>query len=155
VTWDGFRELDELADRVKSLWESGFGGGLQGWAPFADVEETEDAYSVEIELPGVHREDVDIQLSDRQLTVSGEVKEKERAGILRRRTRRVGRFQYSVTLPADVDADHVSARLDAGILTVRVPNAEQAKPDASRSPAEHTAHATAPRQARTPAFRSP
>ena len=113
---------------MNSLWEAGVTGGLQGWAPLADVEETEDAYSVEIELPGVRREDIDIQLDDRQLTVSGEVKEKERAGILRRRTRRVGRFQYSVTLTADVDADDVSARLNDGVLTVRVPKTQQAKP---------------------------
>ncbi len=126
--WDPFRELDELAERVNSLWEAGLTGGLQGWAPLADVEETEDAYSVEIELPGVKREDIDIQLGDRVLTVSGEVKEKERTGVLRRRTRRVGHFQYSVTLPADVDVDDVSARLDDGVLTVRVPKSEQAKP---------------------------
>lgn len=126
--WDPLRELDELADRVNRLWEAGFEGGLQGWAPLADVEETDDSYVVEIDLPGVKRDEVDIQLTDRQLTVSGEVKEKERAGILRRRTRRVGRFQYSVTLPADVDAEGVGARLDDGVLTVRVPKAEQAKP---------------------------
>jgi HSP20 family protein len=126
--WDPFRELDELADRVNSLWEAGFHGGLQGWAPLADVEETEDGYSVEIDLPGAKRDDIDIQLSDGQLTVSGDLKEKERTGVLRRRTRRVGHFQYSVTLPADVDADKVSAHLDDGVLTVRVPKAEQAKP---------------------------
>ena len=126
--WDPLRELDELADRVNRLWEAGFDTGLQGWAPLADVEETDDSYVVEIDLPGVKRDEVDVQLTDRQLTVSGEVKEKERTGILRRRTRRVGQFQYSVTLPADVDADGVSARLDDGVLTVRVPKAEQAKP---------------------------
>ncbi len=56
------------------------------------------------------------------------MKEKECTGILRRRTRRVGRFQYSVPLPADVDPDDVSARLDDGVLTVRVPKTAQAKP---------------------------
>ena len=126
--WDPFRELDELTQRVNSLWEANLGGDLHGWAPLADVEETDDAYVVEIDLPGVKRDDVDIQLTDRQLTVSGEIKEKERTGILRRRTRRVGQFQYSVTLPADVDADKVSAHLDEGVLTVRVPKPEQAKP---------------------------
>ncbi len=58
------------------------------------------------------------------LTVSGAVKEKERTGILRRHTRRVGQFQYS----GEVDADRVSAQLDEGVLTVRVPKPEQAKP---------------------------
>jgi HSP20 family protein len=126
--WDPFRELDELTQRVNSLWEADLTGDLHGWAPLADVEETHDAYVVEIDLPGVQREDIDIQLTDRQLTVSGEIKEKERTGILRRRTRRVGQFQYSVTLPADVDADEVTAHLDDGVLTVRVAKPEQAKP---------------------------
>ena len=126
--WDPFRELDELTQRVNSLWEADLTGDLHGWAPLADVEETDDAYVIEIDLPGVQREDIDIQLTDRQLTVSGEIKEKERTGILRRRTRRVGQFQYSVTLPADVDADEVTAHLDDGVLTVRVAKPEQAKP---------------------------
>jgi HSP20 family protein len=126
--WDPFRELDELADRVNSLWETGFGGRLDRWSPLADVEETEDAYAVEIELPGVQRDDIDIQLVDRVLTVSGEVKEKERTGILHRRTRRVGRFHYAVTLPGDVDAETVSARLHDGVLSIRVPKSAQAKP---------------------------
>ena len=83
---------------------------------------------MEIDLPGVQRDDVDIQLVDRVLTVTGEVKEKERTGVLRRRTRRVGQFYYSVTLPGDVDADNVEARLHDGVLTLRVPRSAEAKP---------------------------
>ncbi|MGY1688637.1 Hsp20/alpha crystallin family protein [Geodermatophilus sp. SYSU D01105] len=129
ASWDPFREFADLAERMNRLWETGLGGsGLDRWAPLADVEETDDAWSVEIDLPGVARDDVDIQLTDRELTVSGEVKEKERAGILRRRARRVGQFSYSVTLPGDVDADGVTAQLTDGVLTVRVPKSQQAKP---------------------------
>ena len=126
--WDPLRELDELYERVNTLWQSGLGGALDQWSPLADVEETDDAYTVEIDLPGVAREDVDIQLDDRRLTVSGDIEEKERKGILHRRTRRVGRFHYSVTLPGDVDADDVSAQLHDGVLTVRVSKSAQAKP---------------------------
>ena len=126
--WDPFRELDELTQRVNSLWEANVNGDLHSWAPLADVEETDDAYVVEIDLPGVKRDEIDIQLTDRQLTVSGELKEKERTGVLRRRTRRVGQFHYSVTLPAEADADKVTAHLDDGVLTVRVPKPEQVKP---------------------------
>ncbi len=126
--WDPFRELDDLAERVNSLWETGFGGQLDRWAPSADVEEAEDAYTIEIELPGVQRDDVDVELVDRVLTVSGEVKEKERTGILHRRTRRVGRFHYAVTLPDEVDAENVDARLHDGVLSVRVPKSASAKP---------------------------
>ena len=126
--WDPFRELDELYDRMNRLWETVLVPGAERWSPLADVEETDDAYSVEIDLPGVSREDVDIQLDDRELTVSGEVKEKERSGILRRRTRRVGQFHYAVRLPGDVDADNVTASLHEGVLTVRVPKSQAAKP---------------------------
>ncbi|MGY1638225.1 Hsp20/alpha crystallin family protein [Geodermatophilus sp. SYSU D00742] len=127
ASWDPFRELAELSERMNRLWEAGL-GGVDRWAPLADVEETDDAWSVEIDLPGVARDDVDIQLNERELTVSGEVREKERTGILRRRTRRVGQFSYAVTLPGDVDPDGVTAQLTDGVLTVRVPKAQQAKP---------------------------
>ncbi len=53
--------------------------------------------------------------------MSGERKERQRVGILRRRTRSVGRFHYEVTLPGDVEEDQVTAAMDAGVLTVRVP----------------------------------
>jgi HSP20 family protein len=76
---------------------------------------------VEIELPGVQGDDVDVELDDRVLTVSGQLRDKERTGILRRRTRRVGAFYYAVTLSGDVDAEHVDAQLRDGLLTVRVP----------------------------------
>lgn len=71
---------------------------------------------------------MDVQLDGRVLTVSGEVREKERTGVLHRRTRRVGRFHYAVTLPDEVEADDVEARLHDGVLSVRVPKSESAEP---------------------------
>ncbi len=56
------------------------------------MEETDDAYLVEVELPGVKRDDISIEVAGRRLTVSRERKERQRTGILRRRTRTVGRF---------------------------------------------------------------
>ena len=96
--------------------------------PLADVEETADAYEVEIELPGIRKADLDIEIAGRRLSVTGERKEKERVGILRKRERTVGRFHYEVTLPGDVDDDGVEANLDAGVLTVRVPKPERDRP---------------------------
>ena len=130
VRWDPLREMDELYERVDTLWQSGLDGTLDQWSPLADVEETDDAYTVAIDLPGVAREDVDIQLDDRRLTVVGDIEEKERTVILHQHTRRVGRFHVSVTLPGgvDVDADDVSAQLHDGVLTVHVPKSAQAEP---------------------------
>jgi len=126
--WDPFRELDELYERMNHLWESGVGAdGADRWVPLADIEETDDAYMIEMDLPGVNKDDIDIEVNGRELTVSGEIKEKERAGILRRRTRKVGEFTYSVTLPGEIDDDNVGATLDSGVLTIRVPKSQKGK----------------------------
>jgi HSP20 family protein len=92
-----------------------------------DIEEADDAYVVEADLPGVKRQDVNIELVGNELMVTGEIKERERKGALRRQTRRVGRFDYRVVLPDHVDDDKVEANLTDGVLTVRVPKAERAQ----------------------------
>ena len=114
--------LADLWDELPSLLFDGglFDVGSRAFTPPADIEETDDAYVVEVELPGVRKEDVDISVSGRRLIVNGERKEKERTGVLRRRTRTVGRFYYEVVLPQPVDDGAVSASLSDGVLTIRV-----------------------------------
>lgn len=129
--WDPLGGLDRLNSQLSSYLDSwrqlpGLIGG--GFTPLADLEETDDAYEVEIELAGVKKEDLDIEIAGRRLTVSGERKEKERVGILRRRERTVGRFRYEVTLPGDVEEEGVVAHLDEGVLTVRVPKPVSERP---------------------------
>jgi HSP20 family protein len=126
--WDPFRELDQLYERMNNLWDAGGTDTADRWVPLADVEETDDAYTIDVELPGVDEADIDIEINGRELTVSGELKERERTGILRRRTRRVGEFQYAVTLPGDIDAENVSARLENGVLSITVPKSQRARP---------------------------
>ena len=129
--WDPFRELEEMHDRMGRLLESTFGPPgrpMIGWSPLVDIEETEDAWVLEAELPGVRREDVNVELRDGELAITGELKERERKGVLRRQARRTGRFDYRVTLPGDVEADKIEASLEHGVLTLRVPKAPQAQP---------------------------
>ena len=95
--------------------------------PLADVSETDDAYVVQAELPGVSKDQVDVQLQDRELDISGEVKQNGQ-GKQRQSSRRTGRFEYRTYLPGDVKADQVSAQLADGVLTVTVPKSEAAKP---------------------------
>jgi HSP20 family protein len=78
--------------------------------------------------PGVDRKDVNVELRDSELIISGEIKEKEREGILRRRPRKSGEFEYRVTLSGQTDQEHIDANLHDGVLTVRVPKTERAKP---------------------------
>ncbi|MGH3485956.1 MAG: Hsp20/alpha crystallin family protein [Nocardioidaceae bacterium] len=95
-----------------------------GFTPMADLEETDDAYLLDIELPGVDKKDIDIDIDGRRLVISGERKEKERTGWLRRRTRSWGRFRYEVLLGTEVDDDGVDATLQDGVLRVRVPKSK-------------------------------
>jgi HSP20 family protein len=128
--WEPLRELEELQQATTRLLEDAFtsdGVTQAAWAPPVDIEETDDAWIVEAELAGVKRDDVNVEVRNNELEISGEVKERERAGILRRRTRRVGFFDYRVTLPGPVDAENVNASLEDGVLTVRIPKPEQAR----------------------------
>ncbi len=120
--WDPLDEIQHLSSRLQSLLSGWDVPDLTGgFTPLADLEETDDAFLLELELPGVAKDDVEVEVAGRRVTVSGERKERQRVGILRRRTRSVGRFHYEVTLPGDVEEDQVTAAMDAGVLTVRVP----------------------------------
>ncbi|WP_430741913.1 Hsp20/alpha crystallin family protein (plasmid) [Streptomyces sp. P13-3-3] len=134
--WAPLREFEELQARMDQLMQTTFPFparplseiGEEPWAPLADVEDTEDAYVMELELPGVRKNDVTVEVTDGELDIHGEVKDKERTGVLRRRTRRIGRFGYRTTLPRNADTEKITADLAHGILTVRVPKVSQATP---------------------------
>jgi HSP20 family protein len=125
-------EFDELFEHMNHLLKSTAAmpslTESMAWSPLADMSETDEAYLVECELPGIKREDIDVEISERELTITGEFKEREREGTLRRSTRRSGRFEYRALLPTEVKAEDVSATLADGMLTVTVPKAQAAKP---------------------------
>ncbi len=132
--WEPPSELEQATERMRRMLDQTFGSfgwpspvETRGWSPLVDIEEADDAYVVEAELPGVKREDVNIELVGNELTITGEVKQRKHTGALRRQTRRTGRFAYRVGLPAQVEAENIEASLSDGVLTVRVPKAERAK----------------------------
>jgi HSP20 family protein len=130
-TWQPFSELQQLRRdlaRLSDSWRDRSLGLADAFTPLADVEETDDSYTVEIELAGVQRADIDIEVSGQRLSVRGERKEKERVGILRRQDRVVGTFSYEITLPGSVIEDEVTADLADGVLTVRLPKPVSERP---------------------------
>ena len=125
-----FAEFDEMWNRMVSRFFApslAFGGWSHDWRPAVDLEETEDAWIFELELPGAKREDIQVDVSETELSISGTLEERERTGVVRHRARRSGSFEYRTTLPAGVDAGNVDARFDNGLLTVRVPRPERTK----------------------------
>ncbi len=96
------------------------------FVPAVNTREANDAYYIEVDLPGVKKEDVSISVNDNVLTISGERKlEEERKDEEFYRIESVyGSFERSFTLPEDVDADKIEAEFKDGVLTVRIPKAQ-------------------------------
>ena len=125
--WDPTAELRALTERFSRLLD----GMSAGWpadlglpSPLGELEETDADYLVRLELPGVKKGDIDVELAGRRLTVRAERKETERKGILRRSTRTTGKFLFDTLLPGEVDQDAINATLDDGVLTIRLPKPE-------------------------------
>lgn len=114
----------------------GFFGGSdenmsnRGWTPAVDIRETEDAYEVTAELPGMKKDEVEITLENNLLRLSGERSfEKDTSKESYHRMERVyGSFSRAFSLPQRVDSEKVTAAFADGILTVTVPKADEAKP---------------------------
>ena len=129
------REFEDIYDRMGQLMNFAFGLtpavlADMPWVPFADLSETDDAYMVKAELPGVNKDQVNIQLQDRELVINGEIPEPQNGDGNRQHhtSRRTGRFELRTYLPGEVNADAITAQLSDGILTVTVPKSEAAKP---------------------------
>jgi HSP20 family protein len=137
ATADPYREFEDIYDRMGQLVNAVFMGGPHWhvvdvpWAPLADITEADDAYVIEAELPGVTKDNINVEVNDREVVISGEIPrqdEEGEKGRRRRRARRTGKFELRSVLPGDINPDNITANLSDGVLTVRVPKAEAAKP---------------------------
>lgn len=100
------------------------------WTPAVDLRETEDAYLIEADLPGVKKDALDITVQDGLVTVKGERKRgvEGEAAAYRRTERRHGPFERTFRLPRGVDPDQVAARFEDGVLTITAPKPAEMKP---------------------------
>lgn len=119
--------------------------GTQAWAPRTDIVETDDAYHLAMDLPGVQPENVEVHYDDGMLRVSGqrETQSEHQDGRFHRIERSYGQFFRAFRLGSDVDPDTIDAAYDTGVLTVTVHKTEARKPrqisirtDASNRPAQ-------------------
>jgi HSP20 family protein len=131
VLWSGWGRFQEEMDRLLN-WagETARPRGLAPAYPLVNVWESEEAFTVEAELPGLKQDEVQVAVRNRsEVTIHGERKPDEACrGTWHRRERGFGRFQRSFTLPAPVDADKVEAKLENGVLRLTLPKAEEARP---------------------------
>lgn len=132
--WDPFADLEPFSRwpfrgrglaRLEDMWS-----GRGGFAPAVDVTENGDSYTVTAELPGLKKEDVTVELHEGTLTIRGEKRsEKEEKGERRRYVERsFGTFSRSFTLPSNADAEHIKAKFEDGVLSLRIRKLAEAKP---------------------------
>jgi HSP20 family protein len=133
--WDPRREMEDINSRFGQLIQSFFGdtAGLAGMGSASmlvpvDVEETDSAYIVDVDLPNVSPDDVTVEMRGEELRIAGMFEQSDRGGIMRRQTRQSGEFEYMVDLPSDIEADRVEATYHNGVLTVTVGKMQDTQP---------------------------
>jgi HSP20 family protein len=141
IRWEPARELSTLQSEMNRLFSTFFdsptslgdgngGSPARRWVPAMDLVETEEQFVLRADLPGLDAGDVQIEIEDGVLTVSGERREQheiKKDGFYRLE-RQSGAFRRSLTLPRGVDASAITAGFDKGVLEVRIPKPEEAKP---------------------------
>lgn len=134
-----FRELENVSERLSRLLAASRAGASDGqkesmaladWVPAVDVLETDTEFQIRAELPGIEKEQVSLAVEEGVLTISGRrEQEKEENGKRYHKIERAyGSFARSFTVPDIVDQHKVSAEFKNGVLTVRLPKSEKARP---------------------------
>src|SRR2546423_537948 len=137
IRWEPARELQTIQHEMNRLFGSYFDSPGNGenvparrWIPAMDLLEEGDHFVLRADLPGVSEQEVNVELEDNMLTISGERKseQEERRDGYYRLERAAGSFSRSLTLPDGIDSESIEASFQNGVLTVRIPKPEERKP---------------------------
>jgi HSP20 family protein len=130
--WDPFAEMTSLREAMNRLFEESVirPSALVSWrgVPLLDVYEEGDHYTIEMALPGVRPEDVDVSILANTVTIRGQWPARPEGRQYLHTELATGRFERSVTLPTELDADKAQAHYEHGVLRLVVPKAEAARP---------------------------
>jgi HSP20 family protein len=129
---DPFAEFNRLNQEFNRLAQNVFGQWPtvpfeEIYTPLADIEELDDHYVIEVELPGIRKEDVSVEAQGRRVVIEGERKEREPKGVFRTKTRTARRFHFEAVLPSEIHENNISANLADGILTIRLQKTQAAR----------------------------
>jgi HSP20 family protein len=138
VRWDPFRELSDVQSRMNRLFGEFYGRRSEDdlmprstWWPPVDIYENDhQELVIKAELPDMKRDDIKLVVDDNMLTISGEKKfdSEMKDESCHRVERTYGQFSRSFSLPTTIDTGKVSAEYKNGVLTVKLPKREEAKP---------------------------
>ena len=121
VRWSPFREFDQM---LRAMERTSAPVRRADWLPLVDIRESHEAYEIDVEVPAVAAEDLEVSVTERVLTVSGERKGAPQAEDaqhqMHRNERRYGKFLRSFQLPEDADVDSITANNRDGVLYLRI-----------------------------------
>ncbi|QBZ84066.1 Spore protein SP21 [Hydrogenovibrio crunogenus] len=122
-----FRELRDIENRLHQLSSKEGESNVAAFTPTVNTREGDYAYHIEVDLPGVKKEDIHVEVKENRLTISGErkVKEEVKEEDYHRVESSYGKFERSFTLPDNVDAENVDASTNDGVLEVVLPKKER------------------------------
>jgi HSP20 family protein len=133
--WDPFNNMLTLREAMSQLFEESYvapttGRNGQSFVPALDLSETTDGYLVEVTVPGLKPEEIDVTVENNVLTIKGTLNRtaEDSKRNYHRIERRYGSFQRTIALPTTVKADGIAAELNNGILRLEIPKAEEVKP---------------------------
>lgn len=129
--WDPWNEMISLRDAMDQVVREGFTRPRSGadLGITLDVMEQDDSFMIDAVLPGVKPDEVNLQIKDDVLMISGDIKDQheEKQGNWLRRERHFGHYQRTITLPASIDADQVSATFQDGVLHITLPKSRESR----------------------------
>jgi HSP20 family protein len=137
ITWDAFRELDELTNRLagnlarsKRPDSDNSFFSASAWTPVVDIAEDEKEYLLKLELPGIDKKDVRVSVEKGVLHISGERHQEvdETKSKLHRVERSYGSFRRSFSVPENADSSKIAADYKNGVLTLHLPKAPETQP---------------------------
>jgi HSP20 family protein len=137
IRWDPFRDLNSLQERMNRLFEEANRGwraddpsSTTSWSPAVDIYESDSDIVVKAELPGMEREDIDLNLENNVLTLKGNRRFERDAKDenYHRIERAYGTFSRSFSIPAVVEEGSIRAEYKQGVLTIVLPKTQKAKP---------------------------
>jgi len=134
--WDPYQEIQQMQDHMNQVFGNAFGRfdrspnyrhlfNSSSFSPNIDMEESEQDFVIKIDLPGVSEQNLDINIEDQVLTISGHMEQRDKTtddeGRVIRRERHSGRFSRSITLPVPVKPEAMTSRVDNGVLVIKIP----------------------------------
>lgn len=135
IRWRPYRSMESVQDEVNKVFDSFFGtpamsGREDVWTPDVDIIEDKDSITVNVDIPGMKKDDIKVSVHDQSLTIRGERRyEKEDKDKNYHRTERMyGAFSRTFSLPSTVEGDKIKANYKDGVLKIELPKVEEVKP---------------------------